>query len=257
MPSGKFSGDFVRSLKLRRVNGKRILLGEGCFGKVYLGDVKFQDGSKKRVAVKLYKNKIPKTTDKQILHEYNKYQQETFKRYKNVISDLSSVTIPVGLLGNKKPQSLIPKCAVFLIDGQLVFVSQAFTKQVNNRQVSKFAERTNISDVFDTIKFKEIIYSSMALISKGYNPEIDIFMKYKDRNTFMVLDFDSFVQNPRLEKPEHKISAFNNVLSEVFARTNPSQKKEIRSFMEKVIRQDKGNISDSLKESIFQSFGKS
>lgn len=255
MPSGKFSGDFVRSLKLRRVNGKRVLLGEGSFGKVYLGDVRFQDGSKKRVAVKLYKNKIPETKNRQILHEYNKYQQETFKRYKSVISDLSSVKIPAGLFGNKA-QPLIPKCAVFLIDGQLVFVSQAFTKQVNNKQVSKFAKRTEISEVYNTNKFKEIVYSSMALISKGYNPQIDIFMKYKDRNTFMVLDFDGFVHNPKLEKPEHKISAFNNILSEVFSRTNATQNKDIRSFMKKVIREDKGNISDSLKEYIFQSFGK-
>lgn len=255
MPSGKYRGNFIRSLKLRRgVNGKRILLGEGSFGKVYLGDIKFQDGSKQRVAIKIYKNKIPKTTDRQIREQYNRYQQETLRKYKNVISDLSSVRIPEGLFGNKS-QPLIPKCAVFLIDGQIVFVSQAFTKQVNKKQVSKFAKRTEISEIYNTNKFKEIVYSSMVLISKGYNPEIDIFMKYKDRNTFMILDFDGFVQNPKLKEPGQKV-AFNNVLSEVFLRTKPSQKKEIYSFIEKVINEDKGNISNYFKRSVLNSFVK-
>jgi hypothetical protein len=250
IPSGKFSESYIRSLKFRAVNGKRVPLGQGTFGKVYLGDLKFQDGSKQRVAIKLYKKIIPETMDRQILQEYKRYQQETLKKYKEVISDLSTVKIPAGLFENKS-QPLIPKCAVFLIDGQMVFVSQAFTRKENKKQVSKFTKRTEISEIYDTQKFKEIIYSSLVLISKGYNPEIDIFMKYKDRNTFMILDFDGFVQRPKLKESEYMI-AFNNVLLEIFSRAKKPQKREILSFVETVIRQDKGNMNSDFKYEILE-----
>lgn len=240
IPSDKYSENFLRSLKFREVNGKKILLGEGNFGAVYLGDIRFQDGSKQRVAIKVFKfNKE---------YEYT----EVVRIYKQIISELKNVKIPKGLLGNNKEMPILPKCElVKLENGNFVFVSQAFTKNIKGKQETKFVRKSEIP-VFQDINYnKQILYTGAVIASKGYVMTNDVFMRFKGTKEFMLLDLDGLASNVRY-KPEHRARAYvNNILFTILDNIkSPQSKKELLDFTIKFIKEDKGNIDYDFKYEI-------
>jgi len=166
----KYGTAFIKTLKIREVNGKKVLLGEGYRGKVYLGDLKFQDGKSKRVAIKVFRfNK-----------EYG--ASDIIRKYKEIIRDLENLKIPKGLLGNEREIPLIPKCAIVQLDnGDYVFVSQAFTRLGMGGQESKFVKRSELPALQDLNFNKQLVYTGAILTSFGYVVNNDIYMRFKGK----------------------------------------------------------------------------
>ena len=240
LPSNNYSENLVRSLKFREVNGKKFILGEGKIGKVYLGDVRFQDGSKKRVAIKVLK----------FSKEYG--YTEIIRRYKEIISELKNLKIPKGLLGNDKVIPVLPKCELIKLEnGDFVFVSQAFTNEKKGKQETKFVRKSEIP-VFQDLNYnKQILYTGAIVTSKGYVMTNDVFMRFKGRKDFILLDLDGLATNQKY-KPEHRARAYiNNILYNVLDNIkSPESKKELLEFTKKFIKEDKENIDYNFKSEI-------
>lgn len=242
----KYGTAFIKTLKIREVNGKKVLLGEGYRGKVYLGDLKFQDGKSKRVAIKVFRfNK-----------EYG--ASDVIRKYKEIIHDLENIKIPKGLLGNEREIPLIPKCAIVQLDnGDYVFVSQAFTRLGMGGQESKFVKRSELPALQDLNFNKQLVYTGAILTSFGYVVNNDIYMRFKGKKDFVLLDLDGPASNEKF-KPEHRASAFvNEVLRNNIDRIkNSEKKKELLEFTRKFIREDKGNLDSDFKRDVWDILNK-
>ena len=237
-----YGPNFIKNLKLRLENGRKIILGKGNRGTVYLGSLKFQDGTEHRVAIKVFKAKFSQ--------EYGKF--DVMRRYQEVISEFYNLKIPKGLLGNEREISFIPKCfLVRLENGEYIFVSEAFTKGNKGKQESKFAPKSEIPVLQDLNYNKQILYSGAIITSKGYVMTNDVFMRFKGSKDFIFLDFDGLAANQKY-KEEHRAQAYiNNIFLNVLdVIKDPNSRSQLLSFVEQFIKEDKGNLGNSFKHEV-------
>lgn len=249
---GAFTKNFTEAIKFRTINGKKILLGKGTFGKIYLGDVKFQDGSKKKVAIKVYNLKKTEKTNIEIIKLQEEYIKKNFYKYENVLKELKRIKIPKGLINNPKEISIIPKCEVFLVDNQIVFVSQAFSNLKENVQISKFTANRHLPSFQDINYNKQKIYLDAVVSSLGGVFTKDMFMRFKGKNDFIFLDLDTLVFNDEIQ-PKHRAGAFINSLlkNNLDNIKKPQEKKELLEFTKKIIREDKNNFNNDFKSEVY------
>lgn len=246
---GRYSKNFIKNIKFRTVNDKRVLLGKGSFGEVYLGNLEFQDGSRKKVAIKLYKMKATRTANRDINKLQENFIIDNYKRYEEALEKLKRINIPEGLINNKNKIPIIPKCDVLLINGQIVFVSPAYSSLKNNMQTSKFIPNTHLPDSQNLNYNKKKIFLETAVYSIGGVATKDLFMKFKGRNNFMLLDLDSLVFYDKI-KPEERSSAFINDFLENTIKPIKKQKTKERllEYTKRMLREDKGNFDTDFKK---------
>ncbi|MFA5745245.1 MAG: hypothetical protein WCX82_01650 [archaeon] len=176
---GIFHSDEIKSLELKKIKVPQI--GCGDYGIVYSGKVVFKNGSKQRIAIKKFHQKL---------------SDDAAKRYQDVIDDLRTINMeydkafPKRQLGKAK---LFPKAAMIKTnifgESEWVMVSQLFYS--NNYQ------KVSINGSFDINSYKNFIKNSnkkeycwifSKLIEKGYYYAPDLLVAIK--NGLLPIDLD-------------------------------------------------------------------
>lgn len=184
-----FPSSFISELKISKdKTGKPTKLGGGIYGEIYLGQVKFKDGSKKRVAIKRF---TP-------IFEELKMTDSDARKYQYFIDTLRKIELehdaafPNRQIGKAK---MIPKMAMVKIQEkdkspEWVIVSQAFVKGGK----SKFTENNVVT--IDKFNNSEYTWNILKLGEQGFIKEsslgflADLFTQHRDGSLIpMDLDF--------------------------------------------------------------------
>lgn len=150
-------------------NGKPIRLGGHAFSNVYFGRIRFRNGKRKRVAIKVFKEII---TDKRA------------KKYERLINTLreEGVRLPkIGLI--KIPTKRMPS-------GEWVQVSQLFGSFSRGSKIKNHSRL-----MIDSAKGrKEAVELLTKVANTGYAPVMDFLEPFKDSSKGVIaMDFDSMV----------------------------------------------------------------
>jgi hypothetical protein len=208
-----FPSSFISEIKISKdKTGRPITLGEGAYGRIFLGQVKFKNGSKKRVAIKRFTPILEelKMTD----HDARKYQQ--FIDILRQIELEHDDTFPNRQIGKAK---MIPKTAMVKIqengkDPEWIVVSQAFVKDGK----SKFNPNNEVT--YDSFNISEYTWSILKLGDAGFitptsiNLLSDLFTQHRDGSLLpMDLDFArtiDFKKRDRLTRANDILNALSH-----------------------------------------------
>jgi len=204
-----FPSSFISELKVSKdKTGNPVKLGEGIYGEIFLGQVKFKNGSKKRVAIKRFTPIFEelKMTD----HDARKYQQ--FIDILRKIELEHDVAFPNRQIGKAK---MIPKMAMVKIqekgkEPEWVVVSQAFVKEGK----SKFKENNDVNHT--QFNMSEYTWNILKLGEQGFIKEgslgflADLFTEHRD-GSLIPMDMD-FAKTLDFKK-RSKIACANDILN--------------------------------------------
>ncbi len=223
MPSKPF---WRKRNEIRRVkisNGSRgpVRIGGHFYGHVYVGRIFFKDGKSKRVAIKVFRAKIP---------------AEKAALYQKAIKDLAAAGVRIPKMSiAKMPTERSP-------EGEWVLVSQLFG---SSRRGSKIENKSWLS--LNTWKGKlEAVDELTKVASAGYCPASDLLEPFKEESKgVIVFDLDEVIGSRRSRKASAQARA--NVLaasiSTITAHDSPKVKQvlfekamkaaspEIRAFL--------------------------
>lgn len=199
--ASNFPSSFISELKISKdKSGKPILLGKGTYGEIFLGQVKFKNGSNKRVAIKRFTPEF----------EQLKITDQDAKKYQLFIDTLRKIELehdiafPNRQIGKAK---MIPKTAMVKIqekdrDPEWVIVSQAFVKEGK----SKFNPNNEVTH--DIFNMSEYTWATLKLGDAGFitptsiNFLSDLFTQHKDGSLLpMDLDFARTIDFKRRDRP--------------------------------------------------------
>lgn len=178
-------------------------IGEGYFGLIYNGFLKFKNKNRKRVAIKFFKIKI---SDRDVLI-YNeilkKVSEIKLKTGKNIIPKIGFIKIK--LLDNYEPI--------------WVQVSSAFIKKENGVFVSKFFKNNELFYSKKTIKEVETIYRKINDLGLD---TYDLISQFRENDSVVPIDldilFNSYINRRKITSKKEITDYKLNMLLDSFAR---------------------------------------
>ena len=192
----------VREVTLSKgKNGNGVKIGRGAFGNVYIGRIKFKDGSIRRVAVKVFKDPI---------------DNKTAYKYMQVIEDLrnAGVRIPkMGMVLVNKENLPVQEQSSKSSGKEWVLVSQLFG---SSGKKSKLFRPMGLSEFNAKM---EAAMEFAKVMNAGYAPYSDLIEPFKERKKGVLpFDIDLLVKNGKIPVDVRAIYFFTSFIR--FVPTN-------------------------------------
>ena len=206
----------ARDVSALKISDKKI--GEGWFGKVYYGRIKFKNGATKRVAIKVFKAHVRD-------HIY-----DIARAYETVIKTLfnKGIRFPkMGLVKVKDLAFLMPKneSRELLSFGDYVLVSELYgSAKKGSRLIDLYDKRFYPFDMFDQGRgffidvvalkdpreIKDLADLWIKLINAGFYPDTDVFSFYSLGNRLkpIIIDLDLLVEQSLDVDPKDEFLKF-------------------------------------------------
>lgn len=223
-PFRKKAPAWKKASDVQKITLGNTLLGMGATGKVYIGNIKFKDGSRQRVAIKRFKEKL---------------SDDKASAYQQVINDLVNAGVRLPKTGMVK-----------LPNGEWVQASQLFSS----------AKQTKIiQPTFRTIEKLEAkieaVKELVKIANAGYAPPEDILGLFKGRIKGIIpVDIDALVDRGKqrinnrvwslygtirtmtVNEPEHKKILFDTALNQASPEIKKALENEYREELEKILK---------------------
>jgi len=180
----------VSKLHITKPRGRCVQIGSGSGGRVFVGRIEFKDGSRHRVAIKIFHSMV---------------SDKLAKHYDQTIHDL------------RKAGVKLPKMGMYKMNGRWVQVSQLFgsVKQGSKLGVGlkkRFVDRIETAEIFTKV------------FNAGYNAFYDTIDSFKRPKGVLPIDIDLIVQSGKSKKqmPE-RVEVLASQLKKISENFSPQE----------------------------------